>query len=216
MAGAITTYAELQDAIIRFPMRTGDAEFTADATTFIQLAESKLNRELALRVMEVDTGLTGTVGSRLMDLPADYVEPIALHLTTFDEWTELRPDVAGDMPLCMTNGIPDAWCVNGASIQLDTPCDQAHTFTFRYRKSFALSDDEPTNWLLTNHPDLYLAGSLFWGGGYMMAPAQATYWKAVLDEALGEVRWKESRSTLSTLRVDPALAGRGGFNINRG
>lgn len=213
---AISTYSDLLTAVAKYSWREGDSEFESSAEDFIALGESRLNRELPLRVMETDAELTGTVGSRDIALPTLYVEPIALHLTTFGTSTRLKPSVAGEMPLNMGNGVPSAWCINGENIQLDTPCDQAHTFTFRYRKSFKLSPSSSTNWLLTNHPDVYLAAALVWGGVFMAAPDLAAPWKIILDEAISEIGWKEARSRVGTLSVDPALAARSGFNIISG
>lgn len=213
---AIATYPDLISAVAKFAWREGDGEFESSAEDFIALAESRLNRELPLRVMETDAALVGTVGSRDMALPALYVEPIALHLTTFGVSTPLKMSVAGEMPMKMSNGTPSAWCINGENIQLDTPCDQAHTFTFRFRKSFSLSPGTPTNWLLTNHPDVYLAAALVWGDVFMKDPEAAAPHKAILEEAIAEIGWKEARSRTGTLSVDPALAARGGFNIISG
>lgn len=213
---AISTYSDLISAVAKFAWREGDGEFESSAEDFIALGESRLNRELPLRVMETDVALTGTVGSRDIALPALYVEPIALHITTFGVSTPLKPSVAGEMPLNMNNGTPTAWCINGENIQVDTPCDQAHTFTFRYRKSFHLCLTDQTNWLLTKHPDVYLAAALVWGNVFMKDPEAATPWKALLEEAIEEISWKEAQSRTGTLSVDPALAARGGFNIISG
>lgn len=210
-------YAKLQEEIVKFAMRAGDAEFEGSAATFISLGESALNRELPLREMQIDVPLVGTVGSRFIQLPGDFVEPYALHLTTFGE-TELRgPGIAGRMRVNASNGTPTNWCVNSSNIELNTPCDQAHTFVFRYRRSFALSESQPTNWLLTNHPDVYLAAALVWGGVFMRDTAEAAPWKAILDGAVISLAWTEARSTAIAPRtVDAALAPRVGFNIISG
>lgn len=213
---AISTYSDLLTAVAKYAWREGDTEFESSAEDFVRLGESRLNRELQLRVMETDATLTGVPGSRDIALPPLFVEPISLHLTTFGVSTPLKPSVAGDMPLNMSNGVPTAWCINGENIQLNTPCDQAHSFTFRYRQSFSLSASSPTNWLLTNHPDVYLAAALVWGGAFMGAPEMAAPWKIMLDEAIAEIGWKESRSRSGTLSVDPALVSRTGFNIISG
>jgi hypothetical protein len=210
---SISTYSDLLTAIAKFAWRD-DAEFTSDTSNFVALAESRLNRELPLRVMEADTAVSIAKGSQTAALPSDFVEPIALHLTTFDESTLLKPSIAGTMPIKSGQQAPTAWCINGVNLQVDAVCDQTHTFTFRYRKAFNLSPSSPTNWLLTNHPDVYLAASLVWGNVFMMNPEMAAPWKAMLDEALEEIGWKEARSRVGTLSVDPALVSRGVYNIN--
>lgn len=208
-------YAQLQQEIVTFAMRRGDTEFEAAVPSFIRMAESKLNRRLQLRVMQVDADLVGTVGSRLMPLPADFVEPYALHLTTSGVREMRGPDIAGQMPIGSSNGTPSRWCVNGENIELDTPCDQAHTFSLRYRKSFALSEAAPTNWLLDNHPDVYLQACLLWGCAFVLDREVAGLWKGELEQSIEEIGWLDARSiAIAPLKTD--LAASGGFNIVSG
>lgn len=213
---AILTYSDLITAIAKYANRQDDASFVSSVHEFIRLAESRLNRELALRVMEMDIPVTCASGGQTIGLPPDYVEPIALKLTTFGVVTPLKMSVAGEMPLRQWGGVPTEWCINEGNIQLDGPCDQNHTFIFRYRKAFNLSSAQPMNWLLKNHPDVYLAAALVWGNVFMFAPEMAAPWKSMLEEALNEIGWKEARSRTGTLSVDPALARRRGFNIISG
>ena len=213
----ITDFTTLKSAAAQYAWRTGDSTFEDEIDGMIQLAGSRLNRKLALRVMEVDAALTGSVGSRSIALPADYVEPFALHLTTFGYARKLQPYVAGQMPLRSAQGTPQGWCIDGTNISLDHKCDQAHTFQFRYRKTFTLSEASPTNWLLTNHPDIYLAAVCVWGGVFMRDNEEATRHKIILEEGLEELSWQEARSiSIAPLRVDPALVSRSGFNIITG
>ncbi|MCP4386308.1 MAG: hypothetical protein GY798_33685, partial [Hyphomicrobiales bacterium] len=90
---AVSTYSELQTAVVSWMARDGDSDLTSKAPDFISFAESRLNRDLDLRVMETDTLLTGTISSRELTLPTDLVEPISLHLTTFGDQRWLRPFV---------------------------------------------------------------------------------------------------------------------------
>lgn len=213
----ITDFDSLKAAVAQYSWRTGDTEFEDAIDGMIQMAGARLNRKLSLRVMDVDATSTGTVGERLIGLPADFHEPIDLKLTTFGEPQELRPTVAGQMSLHDHQGTPTKWCVNAGSLQFDTLLDQAHTFLFRYRKSFVLSEAVTTNWLLTNHPDIYLAAVCLWGGVFMRDQEEAVKHKSILEEGLEELQWQESRSiAIAPLGVDGALVGRSGFNIITG
>lgn len=209
--------ARLKDEVTKFAMRSGDSEFEDSAGTFISLGEAALNRKLPLREMCVNASLTGVAGSREIPLPSDFFEPFALWLTTHGNHQLLRPAIPETMEPSVSNGEPVAWAVDGGKLVFDAPCDQAHSFVFRYRKTFALSEAEPTNWLLTNHPDVYLAAALVWGGVFMRDTAEAAPWKAILDEAVNDLAWTEARSiAIAPLTVDSALATRGGFNIYTG
>ena len=211
---SISTYSELKTAVQTWLDRS---DLSANAADFIALAESRLNRVLPLRTMQVDVTLTGTGSSRSLALPADFVEPVALFLTTFGVQTRLTPRLAGTFEYGTVNGVPSAWCINGTNIDLDVPCDQAHTFSFRYRKSFALSDSVTTNWLLTNHPDVYLFAALVEAAFFIENPDFMAGVQGRLDLALKEVIDEQGRSLgIATLATDPALATRHRYNIRSG
>ena len=214
-----SNYTDLQAEILSWMARTGDSDLTSKAPDFIAFAEARLNRELPLRVMETDTTLTGTTSSRELALPTDFVEPIALHLTTYGDQRWLRPFIAGSGPLMSyhtTNGVPCAWTINGENIDLDTPCDQAHTFTFRYRQSFALATTDP-NWLLTNQPDLYLAASLVEAYQFQKNAEAVSLWEQRYQESKRQVIKVNGRSKgIARLVVDRGLRSVGGFDINSG
>lgn len=200
----ISTYAELQTAVTNWLDRT---DLSSRIVEFISLAESRINRDLAqVRMAWSNTALTGTLSSRSIALPTDFIEGAALFLTTNGSQQKLRPFINGVMALRTTNGSPLAWSVNGANIDLDCPCDQAHTFLFRYRVRWQLSDSATTSWLLTNHPDLYLYATLAEACAFTQEEAGITVAEAKYKAAVNEIEEKEAR-TLSTapLQSDPAL-----------
>jgi len=213
----ITDFASLKADVAQYGWRTGDTEFESAIDGMIQKAGARLNRKLRLRVMTGDAELTGTSGSRTIALPDDYVEPFGLSLTTFGAPRPLRPSIAGKMALTDAQGTPGAWSIDGGGITLNCLCDQAHTFLFNYRKSFVLSEAAPTNWLLDNHPDIYLAAVCVWGGVFMRDQEEAVKHKAILEEGLEELAWLESRGiALAPLGVDAALVGGSRFNVITG
>ena len=203
---ALANYADLQASVIAWMTRTGDAEFAAKVPDMIALAEARLNRELG--VVETDAALSGTVGSRRIDLAATpFVAPIALFLVDANgDERRLQQQGDGACPYAGEAGAPDIWAVDGAAIDFDRPLDAAYAFRLRYRQKFNLAAAS-TNWLLTNHPDLYLAASLIWGAGFTEAFPQFGFWKAVLDEGIPSVRNLISQRNRGTLRVDPGLMG---------
>ena len=217
---AIGTYADLKAAIGTWLARSGDASITAAATDFITLLESRLNRwQPALRVAEVDTTLTGTPGSRFIALPSDFLEPISLHRTTGgDIYEPMRAFIPGTEALDTDAGIPMAWGIDGTNVVLGCPEETADTFTFRYRQKFSLGpDDDDTNWLLTQHPDAYLFGSLVEAAAFMKTAGQAQLWNQRFIEAMDEVTTQEARSkSIAPLRVDSALITPRPFNIYGG
>ena len=212
-----TSLATLKTAIEEQRERT-DAAFVAMESTFVALAEVRLNRLVPVRLSEVDTtSLTATISSSLITLPTDFLEAKALFLTTYGVEQPLTPFVIGTAEIGTTNAPPEHWAINGGSIQLDAPADAAHTFRFRYRKKlFDLATTDP-NWLLTNNPDCYLWACCMEAAAWERDMDALAMYEARFQSAKDEIRWLENRAkALAPLRVDPALVGSRPFNITTG
>lgn len=196
-------YAELQAEAIEWMERAGQA---AKAPLWISLAEARFNRELG--VVETDAMLTGTFGSRAVDISSlSMTQPIALFLSepASDEET-LTPKAEGTFEYRSGTGRPKFWAINGQTITFDCPLGSPYPFRFRYRQRFALSNGVPTNWLLENHPDLYLAGVLVWGAGYNQDWPNGAVWKQTLEEVIPQVKSQIAQTKRGTATVDPALS----------
>lgn len=211
-----TTYATLQTTIGEMRERD-DTAFVTQLPTFIALAEAKLNRLLRARVNEGDTPLTATPGSRSLTLPADFLDPVALFLTTGGQYTPLRPYAAGTLALETESGVPSAFAVDGLTLQLDRPADSGHSFVLRYRKRlFALASTDP-NWLLANHPDVYLFAALIEAADWENDDNAVLKYDARLKGALAELHTVEGRhKAKATLTTDPMIAGAARFDFATG
>ncbi len=115
------------------------------------------------------------------------------------------PLVDGTFPYRSASAYPRAWAIDGAAINLDCPLNQTYPFRFRFRQRFALSDAAPTNWLLTNHPDVYLAACIVWGGVFIQDDPTMARWASILSSAIPSVRNSVVQSKRSVLMVDSAL-----------
>jgi hypothetical protein len=205
---AISTFSELKTAIATWAERTGDADFVTRTADCITLAEAKLNRELG--ALEADTTLTGTVDSRRITTGLSIAEPVALWIAQSgqdEEPIELQAD--GSFPYETTSGKPSvaAFDEGGTYIDFNCPLDTAYPFRLRYRGRITLSDASPTNWLLTYHPDVYLAASMMWGAGYQEDWQNGALWKGILEEGIPEIKSEIAQSKRGMLKVDPALLG---------
>jgi hypothetical protein len=200
---AISNYTELKAAVTNWMTRS---DLAGEAAEFISLAEAVLNRELD--PVETDVTLTGTIGSRRIDIAATAcVEPIALFLAEAGcNEIELSPRTDGTFPYTITADRPSVWAIDGTNIDFDCPLDQAYPFRFRIRQRFALSDTLPTNWLLTYHPDVYLAATLVWGGVFIQDDPAASRWVSILNSGIPSVRSVISQNKRAMSSVDPMLA----------
>jgi hypothetical protein len=202
---AISTYSELQTAANNYSDRSDSADRVKE---WIALFEARANRELG--AVETDTTLTGTLNSRRIDLSAVAIEqPIALFLAeSGSDEVPIPFKTDGTFPYLSASGVPTkaGFDVSLGFIDFDCPLNSAYPFRLRFRQRFALSDSATTNWLLTKHPDLYLAGTMMWGAGYREDLPMGQVWKQTLDEAIPQVRHVISQGKRATASIDPALS----------
>lgn len=199
---ALTNHAELKAAVVHWMAR---ADLTGEASDFIALAEARLNRELD--PVRMDATLAGKVGERLIDISALACDhPVSLFLARPGQnEVELTPKASGTFPLLAVAGSPRFWAREGEAIGFERALDQDYSFRLHFSQLHRLSESAPTNWLLTNHPDLYLAAVLVWGGLFIRDNPYAGQFQAVLNAGLPEVKNAIGRSKRGNLTIDPML-----------
>ena len=199
---ALANYTDLQASIAGWLHRSDLAAVIPD---FIMLAESRINRNLRAIIPQTEIALTATPGSRYMPIPTGMVEIEALWLTYYQPRRQLVYKEPTELILNISSGMPNYWSIDSSNIALDSTCDNPYTFTLRYFALFALSSTT-TNWLMTNHPDLYLYASLIEAAAYIRDDKLMVTAKGGYDISLKEIQDKESRAgSLSTLSMDSGI-----------
>lgn len=212
----ITNYSTLQTEVGNWLERSGTTPVTDNVTTWIQLGEAELNAEMVglRKTRTKNNSLIGSVSSRNIDISAlAFLSPISLVLTTSSRYDPLRRFAVGTHVLSTTNGVPAAWSVEGDNIQLDKPCDQAHTFEFYYHARLNIATDT-TNWLLTNFPNVYLYKALKHAAIFFKDAQAAAGYGAVADDIVSKVMAADAKNRTSALVVDAALQRGGSYDIN--
>lgn len=200
---ALATYSDLQTALTDWLANTGFSSRTAD---LIALAEATANREVRVRQSVETATLTLTAGSASVALPSDFLEeielnytdtPLSLQRSTYDfiDRTNTSDSIAGR---------PTQYTFDDANVIFDTEADQNYTLLLRYYKKWDLASTS-TNWLLTNHPDVYLFGALAEAAGFQMDDAREAKWAARRDAAIRAALRADSRTRGGELVVDEAL-----------
>ena len=200
---ALDTYTNLQTAIGSFLNRT---DLTSVIPDFIGLAEAQISRRLqavwsegrALPRAMVTRNGAFSIASELVSAPADFLGPVAFSIdseavqliylspVSFTREKELR----GTNPL---SGVPRAYTILGPQFQFLPAPDATYTGTLVYWQSFTpLSGSNASNWILANHPDVYLYGALTQAAPYLIDDARLTIWGNLFTTALEDL-----------LRADP-------------
>ena len=158
----ISTYSELKDAVAlwtnRADLATGGANVSR-VDEIIDNAEALLNRELRVTDQETKSASFSITGEYVA-VPADFLQVRSFYLNTTAKatLTFLPPDTQTDYYGSAGSGQPKFFSVVGTNFRFSPVPDATYTATLVYfAKIPALSVSNTTNWLLTSHPDLYLA-----------------------------------------------------------
>jgi len=201
---AITNYTDLQTTIADFLNRD---DLTTVIPTFIQLAESNFNRDIRHWQMETRTQGTQTAGDEYMQVPADWVETIRMHVTDIatqassnaitlvsrDQMADIRyknNDAAGKNPFAYTHA-------DGQFQLYPTPPQNVDIELLYYAKIPTLSATTTTNWLLTYAPDVYLYGALLHSAPYLQEDARVAVWAQMYGAAVQNVNAESEKARYS-------------------
>lgn len=184
----ITDYDSLLAAVTDWLNRS---DLTEAAKTFVQLAEQRFRRDERCRKLQ-DRGAF-SISADAAALPSDF---LALQSWYHDGGTYFGPiEIVGADELGTlkgrhgATGVPrHAAIVDGTALFAPAPDATYSTRMIYWRKIEALSASNPTNWLLEEHPDLYLYGALVHSGSYLKdAPPQEIDPRMEMESILNEI-----------------------------
>jgi len=184
----ITDYASLQSQIAAWLNRE---DLTAQIPVFIQFVEADINTRLRTREMIVRA--TATSSAEYVQLPADWLEAINLHIVDGQQPLRFVTLDEADRINKLQNYTASSFysLMNGAIELVPEPGDDLDIEMIYYGKVPELTTSETTNWLLTKAPDLYLYGSLVHASPFLMddqriptfASMYSTRFEALNDES---------------------------------
>ena len=201
---AINSYSTLQTAVANWLDRD---DLAARIPEFISLCEARFNRTLRLRAMEtLDTTVSTVGGTSTIALPTGYVQMRDFHLTTspLTQLQYLAPEMMVRLNAGSLQGKPLTYTIIADTIRLGPTPDSAYTTSMLYYKTFdALSGIAPTNWVITNAPDVYLYGTLLEAEPFLMNDARTQLWAQALKESINTLQEQDNkdRHSGSVLRV---------------
>lgn len=202
----MTTYAQLQTDVADFAAREN---LSAKVPNFIKLAESKIAREIRVIEMQKTTTLsvpdTGTIAlpTRFLGFRSvSYANVPALSGSARLDY--LTPDRFNEMQVD-SNQISGIVCdgyytTEGSNFLLLPKPGSGETTDIKigYWERFELlSDTNTTNWLLTEHFDIYLAAVMHILCKYIKDFDEAAFWKSEFNDAKVEIHRSERRKARS-------------------
>ena len=183
---ALTTYTELKASIADFLNRD---DLTSVIPDFISLAEAQINRDVRHWNMEARSSGQQTGGDEYMQIPADWVESIRLHLTgTGTSAVNLiSRDAMADKRQKNedTSGTPMYYTHADGQFQLyPTPSADTDFELLYFQKLDVLSGSNADNWLLLDSPDVYLYGALLHSAPYLAEDERVAIWAQMYSAAV--------------------------------
>ena len=202
---ALSTYSELKSSIANFLNRS-------DLTTeiqddFIKLTEADFNSKLRVRKMIAQSTLT--IDSETEALPTGFLQVRDFYILSGSTKYPLRymtPSQMDQVKGTSVTGIPQAYTILGDTFRFTPKPDSTYTGYINYYKKFdALSDTNTTNFILTDHPSIYLYGSLFHAANFLggINPQQVQSWTQMYATAMErlELNDREDQFSGSPLQI---------------
>ena len=202
---ALTSYTTLKASIANWLNRSDLTDEIAD--DFIVLTEADFNSKLRVRKMIAQS--TITIDSETESIPTGFLQVRDFYILSGSTKYPLRymtPPQMDQVKGTSTTGIPQAYTILGDTFRFTPKPDSSYTGYLNYYKKFdALSSTNATNFILTDHPAIYLYGSLFHAanflGGYN--PQQVQTWQQMYATALErlELNDREDQFSGSPLQI---------------
>lgn len=204
---AITNYTNLQTTIADFLNRD---DLTAVIPTFIQLAEAQMQREIRHWKMEARVSGQQSAGDEYMQIPADWLETIRMHITGSGTSAITMTSRAAMADIRakhedVSTALPYYYCHADSQFQLyPTPAEDTDIELLYYQKIPDLASNS-TNWLLEEAPDVYLYGALLHSSPYLAEDARVAVWGQLYSAAVLNVNNASEKARYSgsgmTLKV---------------
>lgn len=195
---AITTYSELKDAIANWSARADLASGGANVNRvdeIIDNAEAMFNRDLRTRDMETKNA-SFVINGEYVAVPTDFLEARSLYLNTSPKRSvAFLPDDQQSDWFGSGTGIPRFVSVDGSNFRFGPVPDGTYTGTLLYyAKVPALSTSTTGNWLLSSHPDLYLAACQMWTSVFIRDAEGLANWRAAYQQLAASLSGADNRS----------------------
>jgi hypothetical protein len=215
---ALSNYSNLKTSIANWLNRSDLTSEIAD--DFIVLAEADFNSKLRIRKMITQS--TFTIDSETESLPTGFLQVRDMFILSGGTKNALRYVAPGQMDQMIgtsVSGKPSAYTILGDNFRFAKKPDASYSGVINYYKKFdTLSSTNTSNYILTDHPAIYLYGSLFHAanflGGYN--PQQVQSWQQMYATAMERLEQndREDQFSGSPLQVRSEDSVRSAFSNN--
>jgi len=184
---ALATYSDLKTSIANWLNRTDlTSEISED---FIVLTEKDFNSKLRIRKMNA-TESSFSINAETVALPSGFLQVRDFYIVeggTKHSLTYITPAQMDQIKGSSTSGMPETFTILGDNFRFAPTPSSTYTGTLNYYKEFdPLSNSNTSNYILSNHPAIYLYGSLYHAANFLggIEPGQVQQWQQMYATAL--------------------------------
>lgn len=187
-------YSELKTNIANYLNRS---DLTGQMDMFIDNVEGELNRRV--RTKEMIKRATATADAQYLSLPTDWLEGINVEIAS-NNFSPLFQQSVESLDVYRksinnSTGQPVYYAFVDSTIELAPTPDSSYTLQLTYySKVDALSDSNTSNFVLANHPDVYLYGALKHASIYLMEDDRVAMFSALFEKALEEIKMEQEKA----------------------
>ncbi len=214
-----STYSELLTDVAAWLRRPS---ILARIPDFVTLCEKDMQRRLKVGDQELTTTLSTTANVTTVALPAGLTKIRRLRFLYNGIYNDLWPVALAPSDSANWNvpGPPLGVSIQGSNLVVRPTPNTTYPMPIDYYGKFTpLSDNDPTNWILEDHPDAYLYGSLMHSAPYLGTDTRLPLWEAAYENAISGINradFEKRNSGLQRQTEVAAMMRRGPYNINRG
>ena len=217
---SLSTYAEVKTSIANWLNRSDLTDEIAD--DFIKLVESEYNSKLRIKAM-LNSDSSFSIDAETVAVPSGFLQVRDFYIVQGAvkySLTYMAPTQMDQIKGGSTTGRPNVYTILGDNFRFSPTPDTTYTATLNYYKAIAaLSDSATTNYILTNHPGIYLYGSLYHAANFLggIDPSKLQNWLQLYQTGLERIerndkedQWSGSPlQTRSDVTVAAAFADQG-------
>lgn len=175
------TYLQLKNMIADTLNRQ---DLTAVIPSFIQLAEAEMARKV--KHWKQEKRVTLSLDESHETLPSDWLETINMYLSDGSPilFTPIA-EISREKLSYPANGKPRMYTINAGEFEFYPVPDTSYDLTMVYRaRTPELTQDDDTNWILNDYPDVYLYSALLHTAPYLQDDERVGLWASLKEAAI--------------------------------
>jgi hypothetical protein len=171
---ASRSYTWLKAAAAKWSHRTDLGPLLDD---FIMLAEKRIDGDLKARLQNATAAISTIARLNAVLVPHDVEEIRSLSIAGCAPLEYMAPDQINDQ--FAASGLPRHYTVIGAYLYFAPTPDAVYSVVCTYRQQIPslLDEADGENWLIRDHPEIYLAAVMCEVLGYTQNTTQVPYWE---------------------------------------